>query len=115
MAALVWAGNYYLLRNETASYVPLFRACAEEFPGAARADYCLEGGLERLYRTERRRQPLWRSTCGGFRKARRRQRRCIFWEGWRAPREKSRGQQTVTNRSCGGFRTTTTRRWPKNG
>ncbi len=40
MGALVWAGNYYLLRNETASYVPLFRSCAEEFPASGRADYC---------------------------------------------------------------------------
>ncbi len=41
LGALVWAGNYHLLRNETASYVPLFRACADDFPESPRADYCL--------------------------------------------------------------------------
>ena len=40
LSALVSAGNYYLLRNEPASYVPLFRACYESFPDAPRADYC---------------------------------------------------------------------------
>jgi soluble lytic murein transglycosylase len=38
--ALIWAGNYYVLRNEPAAFVPLFRACYEAFPGSARAEYC---------------------------------------------------------------------------
>jgi soluble lytic murein transglycosylase len=40
LSALVWAGNYYLLRNDPASYVPFFRACYEAFPAAPRAEYC---------------------------------------------------------------------------
>lgn len=40
MEALIWAGNHYLLRNETPSFLPLFRTCYEAFPGAPRASYC---------------------------------------------------------------------------
>jgi soluble lytic murein transglycosylase len=40
LSALIWAGNYYLLRNEPASYVPLYRACYEGFPADPRASYC---------------------------------------------------------------------------
>jgi soluble lytic murein transglycosylase len=40
LSALVWAGNYYVLRNEAASYAPLFRACYEGFPSAPGAEYC---------------------------------------------------------------------------
>lgn len=38
--ALVWAGNYYLLKNESTSYVPLFRECYERFPSSPQAEYC---------------------------------------------------------------------------
>ena len=38
--ALVWGGNYYLLRNEPSGYLPLFRACYQGFLGSARAEYC---------------------------------------------------------------------------
>ncbi len=40
LSALIWAGNYYVLRNEPASYEPLFRACYQEFPSDPRAEYC---------------------------------------------------------------------------
>ncbi len=38
--ALVWGGNYYLLRNEPSGYLPLFRACYQNFPDSPRAEYC---------------------------------------------------------------------------
>jgi soluble lytic murein transglycosylase len=38
--ALIWAGNHYLLKNDRASYVPLYRACYEAFPGDPSAAYC---------------------------------------------------------------------------
>jgi soluble lytic murein transglycosylase len=38
--ALVWAGNYYLLQNDAASYVPIYRAAYESFPKSPQADYC---------------------------------------------------------------------------
>ncbi|HSW49668.1 MAG TPA: transglycosylase SLT domain-containing protein [Bryobacteraceae bacterium] len=40
LEALVWAGNFHLLRNEPAAYVPYYRACYESFPSAPRAEYC---------------------------------------------------------------------------
>ncbi|MFB3776225.1 MAG: transglycosylase SLT domain-containing protein [Bryobacteraceae bacterium] len=40
LEALVWAGNFHLLRNESAAYVPYYRACYEGFPGSSRAEYC---------------------------------------------------------------------------
>ena len=40
LAALTWAGNYYVLRNDPASYVPLFRTCYEAFPKDPSAAYC---------------------------------------------------------------------------
>lgn len=40
LQALVWAGNHYLLRNEPASYEPLYRACYESFPPSERTAYC---------------------------------------------------------------------------
>ena len=38
--ALIWAGNHYLLKNDRASYLPLYRACYEAFPGDPSAAYC---------------------------------------------------------------------------
>jgi soluble lytic murein transglycosylase len=38
--ALIWAGNHYLLKNDRASYLPLFRACYEAFPSDPSAAYC---------------------------------------------------------------------------
>ncbi len=40
LSALIWAGNYYLLKNDRASYLPLYRACYEAFPGDPSAAYC---------------------------------------------------------------------------
>ncbi len=40
LGALIWAGNYYMLKNEPDSSVPLFRACYEAFPDSPRAEYC---------------------------------------------------------------------------
>ena len=40
LGALIWAGNYYLLRNDPDSYVPLYRACSDSFPGDPRAATC---------------------------------------------------------------------------
>jgi soluble lytic murein transglycosylase len=40
LSALTWAGNYYLLQNDRASYLPLYRACYEAFPGDPSAAYC---------------------------------------------------------------------------
>jgi soluble lytic murein transglycosylase len=38
--ALTWAGNHYLMKNDRASYLPLYRACYEAFPGDPSAAYC---------------------------------------------------------------------------
>ena len=38
--ALIWAGNHYLLKNDRASYLPLYRTCYEDFPGDPSAAYC---------------------------------------------------------------------------
>jgi len=38
--ALVTAGNRYLIDNLVEQYVPLYRACAEDFPDNAEAEYC---------------------------------------------------------------------------
>lgn len=38
--ALVTAGNRYLIDNLVEQYVPLFRACAEDFADGAEAEYC---------------------------------------------------------------------------
>jgi soluble lytic murein transglycosylase len=38
--ALTWAGNHYLLKNDRASYLPLYRACYEASPGDPSAAYC---------------------------------------------------------------------------
>jgi soluble lytic murein transglycosylase len=40
LRALVSAGNYYLLDNKAADYLPIFRACYQSFPSAPRAEYC---------------------------------------------------------------------------
>lgn len=40
MRSLIQAANYYLVRNDTAGYLPLFRACAEAFPHAPEAAGC---------------------------------------------------------------------------
>ncbi len=40
LSALVWAANYYLLQNDSASYVPLYRACYASFPESPQASYC---------------------------------------------------------------------------
>ncbi len=40
MRALIAAGNYFLVRNDAARYIPMYRACAEAFPEEARAGYC---------------------------------------------------------------------------
>jgi soluble lytic murein transglycosylase len=40
LEALTWAGNYYVLNNDQASYLPLFRTCYESFPGEPGAAYC---------------------------------------------------------------------------
>jgi soluble lytic murein transglycosylase len=40
LAALVESGNYYLLRNDSASFEPLYRACFESFPSDPQASYC---------------------------------------------------------------------------
>lgn len=40
MHALISAANYYLVRNDTARYVPLYSACAESFVDDPRAAYC---------------------------------------------------------------------------
>ena len=40
LAALMWAGNHFLLKNDRASYLPLYRACYEAFPGNPSAAYC---------------------------------------------------------------------------
>jgi soluble lytic murein transglycosylase len=40
LRALVSAGNYYLLNNQTANYLPIFRACYQGFPSSPRAEYC---------------------------------------------------------------------------
>jgi soluble lytic murein transglycosylase len=38
--SLVWAGNFYLLRNDPASYVPIYRAAYESFPKIPQSAYC---------------------------------------------------------------------------
>ncbi|HXG33629.1 MAG TPA: transglycosylase SLT domain-containing protein [Bryobacteraceae bacterium] len=40
LQALIWAANDYLLRNDRASYEPLFRACYESFGPSERTAYC---------------------------------------------------------------------------
>lgn len=40
LGALIWAGNYYLLRNDPGSYVPLYRACSDSFPEDPRTATC---------------------------------------------------------------------------
>ncbi|HWR53280.1 MAG TPA: transglycosylase SLT domain-containing protein [Bryobacteraceae bacterium] len=40
MSALISAGNHYLVRNDAARYLPMYRACVESFGEEARADYC---------------------------------------------------------------------------
>lgn len=40
LQALIQAGNHFLVRNESASYLPLFRACADQFPQAPAAAGC---------------------------------------------------------------------------
>lgn len=40
LQSLIQAGNYYLVRNEAGSYLPLFRACADQFPDAPAAPNC---------------------------------------------------------------------------
>ncbi len=40
MDAHRWAGNYYLLKNDTKAYVPLFRACADARPRDPESAYC---------------------------------------------------------------------------
>lgn len=40
LQSLIQAANYYLVRNEPASYLPLFRACADQFPDAPAAPDC---------------------------------------------------------------------------
>ncbi len=40
LQALIQAGNHFLVRNEYASYLPLFRACADQFPQAPAAAGC---------------------------------------------------------------------------
>jgi soluble lytic murein transglycosylase len=40
LRALISGGNHFLVRNDTARYLPLYRACAETFPDDARSDYC---------------------------------------------------------------------------
>ncbi len=40
MRALISAGNHYLVRNEPARYMPMYRACSESFPEEVRAAYC---------------------------------------------------------------------------
>lgn len=40
LQSLIQAGNYYLVRNEAASYLPLFRACADLFADAPPAAAC---------------------------------------------------------------------------
>lgn len=40
LQSLIQAANYYLVRNESASYLPLFRACADQFPSAPEAAGC---------------------------------------------------------------------------
>jgi soluble lytic murein transglycosylase len=40
LESLVQAGNYYLVRNDAASYLPLFRACADQFVDAPPAAGC---------------------------------------------------------------------------
>jgi len=38
--ALIWAGNHFLLRNDRAAYLPLFKACADNFAGDSQSAYC---------------------------------------------------------------------------
>ncbi len=40
LQSLIAAGNYYLVRNEAASFLPLFRACADRFSRASAAPDC---------------------------------------------------------------------------
>jgi len=40
LEALVWAGNHYVLQNDSSGYTPLFRACYEQFPQGSWAPYC---------------------------------------------------------------------------
>ncbi len=40
LKALVTAGNRYLVDNRPDLYEPIYRACAEDFPNDAQADYC---------------------------------------------------------------------------
>ena len=40
LRALITAGNYYLLDNKAADYVPLFQACYDSFGSEPRAEYC---------------------------------------------------------------------------
>lgn len=40
MDAHRWAGNYYLLKNDVKTYVPLFRACADARPQDPESAYC---------------------------------------------------------------------------
>lgn len=40
LQALVWAGNHYVLQNDSAAYAPLFRSCYEQFPQGEWASYC---------------------------------------------------------------------------
>ena len=40
LQSLIQAANYYLVRNDFASYLPLFRACADQFPGSPAAAAC---------------------------------------------------------------------------
>lgn len=40
LQALVWAANHYVLQNDSAAYVPLFRTCYEKFPQDEWASYC---------------------------------------------------------------------------
>lgn len=40
LEALVAVGNHYLVQNDVARYVPIFRTCAESFPAGSQAAYC---------------------------------------------------------------------------
>lgn len=40
LKSLIQAANHFLIRNEPARYSPLFRACADSFPGAPEAAGC---------------------------------------------------------------------------
>ena len=40
LGALIWAANYYLLRNDPDSFVPLYQACSDSFPEDPRAATC---------------------------------------------------------------------------